>query len=43
VLRKDCNRPLPLAEALEAARAPGGRLLINEQSHRAAVRSPPPA
>src|SRR6516225_5473547 len=40
VLRKDRNRPLPLAEALEAARAPGGRLLINEQSHRAAVQVP---
>ena len=39
VLRKDRNRPLPLAEAL-AARAPGGRLLINEQSHRAAVQVP---
>jgi len=36
VLRKDRNRPLPLAEAL-AARATPGRLLINEQSHRAAV------
>jgi len=36
VLRKDRNRPLPLAEAL-ALRATPGRLLINEQSHRAAV------
>ena len=36
VLRKDRNRPLPLAEAL-ALRAQGGRLLINEQTHRAAV------
>ena len=35
VLRKDRNRPLPLAEAL-ALRATPGRLLINEQSHRAA-------
>ena len=36
VLRKDRNRPLPLAEAL-ALRATPGRLLINDQSHRAAV------
>ncbi|MBV8288332.1 MAG: strawberry notch family protein, partial [Hyphomicrobiales bacterium] len=40
VLRKDRNRPLPLAEALEAARTSAGRLLINEQSHRAAVQAP---
>jgi C-terminal domain on Strawberry notch homologue len=40
VLRKDRNLPLPLAEALGAARAAGGRLLINEQSHRAAVQVP---
>ena len=36
VLRKDRNRPLPPTEAL-ALRATPGRLLINEQSHRAAV------
>jgi protein strawberry notch len=36
VLRKDRNRPLSLADAL-AARATPGRLLINDQSHRAAV------
>ena len=36
VLRKDRNRPLPLAEAL-ALRAAPGRLLVNEQSQRAAV------
>ena len=36
VLRKDRNRPLPLAEALPI-RAQGGRLLINEQTKRAAV------
>jgi hypothetical protein len=36
VLRKDRNRPLSLAEAL-AARVTPGRLLINDQSHRAAV------
>ena len=36
VLRKDRNRPLPLAEAL-ALRAQGGRLLVNERTHRASV------
>jgi predicted RNA methylase len=36
VLRKDRNRPLPLVEAL-ALRAQDGRLLINTQTHRAAV------
>jgi hypothetical protein len=36
VLRKDRNRPLSLAEAL-APRATPGRLLINDQSHSAAV------
>jgi P-loop containing NTP hydrolase pore-1/C-terminal domain on Strawberry notch homologue len=36
VLRKDRNRPLSLAEAL-ALRADGGRLVINEQSRRAAL------
>jgi hypothetical protein len=36
VLRKDRNRPLPLAEAL-ALRAQQGRLLVNTQTHRAAV------
>ena len=40
VLRKDRNRPLPLAEALALARDTGARLLINEQSHRAAVQVP---
>ena len=35
-MRKDRNRPLPLAEAL-AYRADGGRLVINEQTGRAAV------
>jgi predicted RNA methylase len=37
VVRKDRNRPLPLADALALARDAGARLLINEQSHRAAV------
>jgi hypothetical protein len=36
VVRRDRNRPLPLAEAL-ALRAVPGRLLVNEQSQRAAV------
>ena len=40
VLRKDRNRPLPLADALESARFAGCHLLINEQSHRAAVQVP---
>jgi protein strawberry notch len=40
VLRKDRNRPLPLAEVLDLARGTGARLLINEQSHRAAVQVP---
>ncbi len=40
VLRKDRNRPLPLAEALGLAKGTGARLLINEQSHRAAVQVP---
>jgi C-terminal domain on Strawberry notch homologue len=37
VLRKDRNRPLPLAEAVALSRGAGARLLINEQSHRAAA------
>jgi len=40
VLRKDCNRPLPLAEAVALSRGAGARLLINEQSHRAALQVP---
>jgi hypothetical protein len=36
VLRKDRNRPLPLAEALALSTTPG-RLLVNEQSRRAVV------
>jgi hypothetical protein len=39
VLRKDRNRPLPLADAL-ALVAAGGKLVVNEQSHRAAVQVP---
>jgi protein strawberry notch len=38
VVRRDRNRPLPLGDALDLARsAAGARLLVNEQSHRAAV------
>lgn len=40
VMRKDRNRPLSLAEAVETARATGSRLLVNEQSRRAAVQIP---
>jgi hypothetical protein len=40
VLRKERNRPLTLDEALERARGKGARLLVNEQSHRAAVQVP---
>ena len=40
VFRRDRNRPLPLAEALEMARRAGTRLLVNTQSHRAAVQVP---
>ena len=40
VLRKDRNRPLPLADALALATGTGARLLVNEQSHRAAVQVP---
>ena len=42
VLRKDRNRPLPLADAL-ALRAQGGRLLINGQSRHAAVQMHAPS
>ncbi|MGH7098771.1 MAG: strawberry notch C-terminal domain-containing protein [Stellaceae bacterium] len=40
VLRRDRNRPLPLADALDLARGTGTRLLVNEQSGRAAVQVP---
>ena len=40
VLRKDRNRPLPFADALEAARGAGCRLILNTQSERAAVQMP---
>ena len=40
VLRRDRNRPLPLADALSNAATAGARLIINEQSHRAAVQVP---
>ncbi|MGH7065835.1 MAG: strawberry notch family protein, partial [Stellaceae bacterium] len=40
VVQRDRNRQLPLAEALGMARPAGARLLVNEQSHRAAVQVP---
>ena len=40
VLRKDRNRPLPLADALAAAQDAGCRLILNAQSSRAAVQAP---
>jgi hypothetical protein len=40
VVRKDRNRPLPLGDALALATGTGARLLVNEQSHRAAVQVP---
>ena len=40
VSRKDRNRPLPLGDALALATGTGARLLVNEQSHRAAVQVP---
>ncbi len=42
VLRKDRNRPLPLADAL-ALRAQGGRLLINGRTRHAAVQMHAPS
>jgi hypothetical protein len=39
VARRDRNRPLPLEDALSLI-ATGGRLVMNEQSHRAAVQVP---
>ena len=40
MLRRDRNRPLPLADALALAVTSGARLIVNEQSHRAAVQVP---
>jgi len=40
VLRKDRSHPLPLAEAIDRARATGCRLLVNTQSGRAAAQVP---
>jgi predicted RNA methylase len=40
VLRKDRNHPLPLTGALALTKDAGCRLLVNEQSHRAAVQAP---
>ena len=43
VARKDRNRPLPLADALQFAGTHGRILLANAQSHRAAVQLPAPS
>jgi hypothetical protein len=40
VLRRDRNRPLPLGDALALAATSGAWLVVNEQSHRAAVQVP---
>ncbi|HEY1261760.1 MAG TPA: hypothetical protein VGF34_21125 [Stellaceae bacterium] len=40
MLRKDRNHPLPLADALALTKGAGCRLLVNDQSHRAAVQTP---
>ena len=40
VLRRDRNWPLPLDDALALAATSGARLVVNEQSHRAAVQVP---
>ncbi|MGC8528549.1 strawberry notch C-terminal domain-containing protein, partial [Acidiphilium sp.] len=43
VLRRDRNRPLPAGDALALARDPRARLLVNDQSGRAAVQMPAPS
>ncbi len=43
ITRRDRNRPLTLAEALERADDPRARLLVNSQSGRAAVQVPAPS
>ena len=43
IARRDRNRPLTLAEALERADDPRARLLVNGQSGRAAVEVPAPS
>ncbi|HEX3411527.1 MAG TPA: bifunctional class I SAM-dependent methyltransferase/DEAD/DEAH box helicase [Stellaceae bacterium] len=40
IIRKDRNRPLPLAAALAAAHDAGCRLILNAQSGRAAIQAP---
>jgi predicted RNA methylase len=40
ILRRDRNRPLSLGDALALAATSGARLVVNEQSHRAAVQVP---
>ncbi len=43
VMRRDRNRPLPAGDALALARDPRARLLVNDQSGRAAVQMPAPS
>jgi predicted RNA methylase len=43
IARRDCNRPLTLAEALDHAEDARARLLVNTQSGRAAVLVPAPS
>jgi hypothetical protein len=43
IARRDCNEPLPLADALEQGAKRGCRLLLNGKSHRAAVQVPAPS
>src|SRR5690606_34256741 len=42
IRRKDRNRPVSLEAAMEEARRPGAKLLVNERSGRAAVQVPAP-
>ncbi|MGK3810984.1 hypothetical protein ABI023_14630, partial [Enterococcus faecium] len=42
ITRRERNRPLTLADALDLARERGGRLLLNERSGRPAVQVPAP-
>ena len=43
ITRRDRNRPFTLAEALDRANDPRARLLVNNQSRRAAVQVPAPS
>ncbi len=43
VMRRDRNRPLPADDALALARDPRARMLVNDQSGRAAMQMPAPS